>query len=44
MTFHFLLFTITVSKRTYTEEQLQQMIHDDEIQAQLDQYKTKYWT
>ncbi|MCL7748392.1 YrzI family small protein [Halalkalibacter sp. MEB205] len=43
MTFHFLLFTITIHKRTYTEQELQQIIHDNHVLAQVDHYRTKYW-
>ncbi|WP_332628861.1 YrzI family small protein [Halalkalibacter flavus] len=43
MTFHFLLFTITIHKRKYTEQELQQIIHDNHVQAQVDRYRAKYW-
>ncbi|MDT8861608.1 YrzI family small protein [Alkalihalobacillus sp. MEB130] len=43
MSFHFLLFTITIKKRIYTEDQLQKLLHNKKAQERLNYYKSKYW-
>ncbi|WP_413376671.1 YrzI family small protein [Alkalihalobacillus sp. 1P02AB] len=35
MTFHFLVFTITIKKRSYTEEELQQLIRQEKINQEI---------
>ncbi|MFC0561810.1 YrzI family small protein [Halalkalibacter alkalisediminis] len=45
MTFHFILFTITIKKKTYTGEELQRIVEQQNYQAERQEKldHLRYW-
>ncbi|ARK29189.1 YrzI family small protein [Halalkalibacter krulwichiae] len=43
MTFTFLLFTITIKKRTYSGEELERLVRQQKLEEHYDQQKHKFW-
>ncbi|BAB04925.1 YrzI family small protein [Halalkalibacterium halodurans] len=43
MTFNFLVFTVTVKKRKYTSNELEQFIRDEKLQEEKLKHEVNYW-